>query len=80
MRKEGKLVRFFAIICVSLIIMCSNVFAGNRGNYFNGTYKLGEYQGVKGNIECDPVTVFRDVSIWIMLADSTTSNGYIQVG
>lgn len=78
--KKEKVIKIFAASCLSLIIMCSNVLAGNNGNYFNGTYKLGEYRGVKGNIECDPVTVSRDVSIWIMLADSTTSNGYIQVG
>lgn len=78
--KKSKFTRLLLVTSVCVIACCSSVFAGTKGNYFNGTYKLGVFEGVKGNIECDPVEVTRDVSAWVMLADSTTSGSYIQVG
>lgn len=69
-------VLLFAFVTV---ITPSVALAGNPGFWFNGGQQNGNYYGVEGNIESDPVEVYRDVSAWIMVAGPSAED-YIQVG
>jgi hypothetical protein len=72
-------IKFIFSILIITLLLNSSIAQAATGYYFNGGAKSGDFYGVKGNIECDPVTVSNDASVWIMIT-GTGNYDYLQVG
>lgn len=72
-----KFIKNLSVFCMIVIISCTSAVNAATGHFFNGALKTGQFWGVKGNIECDPVVSTNDASAWMMLVGGNT---YIQVG
>lgn len=82
--KSNKIFKNIVILGVFAVVNFSVLsLASTSGTYVNGAYKSGAtYYGVKGNIECDPVSVSDGSYAYLMLSagNPSTSNSYIKAG